>query len=119
MSEAIPPLPQYALMGWFSVKAQGQLYLTLPYREMQIMVILDRGHKLSTETWAFSSPKALQRQGSAGKRVICILRGTQFESWLGASATPRRFLVFFSPSRRMTGHHLGTENDSFLPNFFA
>jgi hypothetical protein len=27
MSGAIPPLPQYALMAWWSVKAQGQLYL--------------------------------------------------------------------------------------------
>jgi len=26
----IPPLPQYVFMAWFSVKAQGQLYL-LPY----------------------------------------------------------------------------------------
>jgi hypothetical protein len=29
MSGAIPPLPQYALMAWYSVKAQGQLYLYL------------------------------------------------------------------------------------------
>jgi len=29
MSGAIPPLPQYALMSWCSVKAQGQLYLYL------------------------------------------------------------------------------------------
>jgi hypothetical protein len=27
MSGAIRPLPQYALMAWCSVKAQGQLYL--------------------------------------------------------------------------------------------
>jgi hypothetical protein len=27
MSGAIPPLPQNALMAWYSVKAQGQLYL--------------------------------------------------------------------------------------------
>jgi hypothetical protein len=26
MSRAIPPLPQYAFMAWYSVKAQGQLY---------------------------------------------------------------------------------------------
>jgi hypothetical protein len=25
----IPPLPQYAFMAWYSVKAQGQLYLYL------------------------------------------------------------------------------------------
>jgi hypothetical protein len=30
MSGAIPPLPQYALMAWCSVKEQGQLYLSLP-----------------------------------------------------------------------------------------
>jgi len=30
MSEATPPLPQYALMAWCSVKAQGQIYL-YPY----------------------------------------------------------------------------------------
>jgi hypothetical protein len=29
MSGAISPLPQYALMAWCSVKAQGQLYLLL------------------------------------------------------------------------------------------
>jgi hypothetical protein len=29
MSGAIPPLPQYAFMAWCSVKAQGQLYLSL------------------------------------------------------------------------------------------
>jgi hypothetical protein len=27
MSGDIPPLPQYAFMAWWSVKAQGQLYL--------------------------------------------------------------------------------------------
>jgi hypothetical protein len=27
MSGAIPPLPQYVSMVWYSVKAQGQLYL--------------------------------------------------------------------------------------------
>jgi len=31
MSGAIPPLPQYALMAWCSVEAQGQLYLYLYY----------------------------------------------------------------------------------------
>jgi len=29
MSGAIPPFPQYALVAWCSVKAQGQLYLYL------------------------------------------------------------------------------------------
>jgi hypothetical protein len=29
MSEAVPPLPQYASMARYSVKAQGQLYLYL------------------------------------------------------------------------------------------
>jgi hypothetical protein len=29
MRGALPPLPQYALMAWCSVKAQGQLYLHL------------------------------------------------------------------------------------------
>jgi hypothetical protein len=33
MSGAIPPLPQYALMAWCLVKAQGQLYL-LPFRNI-------------------------------------------------------------------------------------
>jgi uncharacterized membrane protein (GlpM family) len=27
MSGVVPPLPEYALMAWYSVKAQGQLYL--------------------------------------------------------------------------------------------
>jgi hypothetical protein len=31
MSGTIPPLPQYALMAWCSVKTQGQLYLYLSY----------------------------------------------------------------------------------------
>jgi hypothetical protein len=31
MSGAILPFPQYALMAWCSVKAQGQLYLTFIY----------------------------------------------------------------------------------------
>jgi hypothetical protein len=31
MSEAIPPLPQYASMELFSVKAEEQLYFTLLY----------------------------------------------------------------------------------------
>jgi hypothetical protein len=31
MRGAIPPLPQYVFMAWCSVKAQGQLYLTLPF----------------------------------------------------------------------------------------
>jgi hypothetical protein len=32
MCEAIPPLPQYASVAWYSVKKkQGQLYLTLRY----------------------------------------------------------------------------------------
>jgi len=30
MSGAIPTLLQYAFMAWWLVKAQGQLYLTLP-----------------------------------------------------------------------------------------
>jgi hypothetical protein len=29
MSGAVPPLLQYAFMAWFSLKAQGQLYLYL------------------------------------------------------------------------------------------
>jgi hypothetical protein len=29
MSGAIPPLPQYAFMAWYLVKAQGHLYLHL------------------------------------------------------------------------------------------
>jgi hypothetical protein len=31
MSVAIHPLPQYAFMAWCLVKAQGQLYLFLPF----------------------------------------------------------------------------------------
>jgi len=29
MSGAIPPLPSYAFIAWYSVKAQGQIYLYL------------------------------------------------------------------------------------------
>jgi hypothetical protein len=32
MSGAIPPLPQYAFMAWYSVKTQGQLYLYLYFK---------------------------------------------------------------------------------------
>jgi hypothetical protein len=32
MRGATPPLLQYAFMAWCSVKAQGQLYLTLVFR---------------------------------------------------------------------------------------
>jgi hypothetical protein len=38
MNGAIPPLPQYAFMAWCSVKAQGQLYLTLPLTYLQLTV---------------------------------------------------------------------------------
>jgi hypothetical protein len=31
MIGAVPLLPQYAFMAWCSVKAQGQLYLFLPF----------------------------------------------------------------------------------------
>jgi len=31
MSGAIHPLPQYAFMAWYLVKAQGQLYLFIFY----------------------------------------------------------------------------------------
>jgi hypothetical protein len=34
MSGAIPPLPQYAFMAWWSVEAQGQLYLYLLLNEL-------------------------------------------------------------------------------------
>jgi len=43
MCGAIPPLLQYALMVWCSVKAQGQLYL-LPYHQGAItLAIQNRG----------------------------------------------------------------------------
>jgi hypothetical protein len=29
MRGAVPPLPQYAFVAWCSIKAQGQLYLTI------------------------------------------------------------------------------------------
>jgi hypothetical protein len=32
MSGAIHPLPQYAFMAWYLVKAQGQIYLYLMYK---------------------------------------------------------------------------------------
>jgi len=31
MRGAVPPLPQYAIMAWCSVKSRGQLYLTASY----------------------------------------------------------------------------------------
>jgi len=37
MSEAIPPLPQYAFMTWCTVKAQRQLYFYLYLYEYECM----------------------------------------------------------------------------------
>jgi len=34
MGGAVPPLPQYAFMAWFSEGAQGQLYLLPVYKMM-------------------------------------------------------------------------------------
>jgi len=39
MSGAIPPLPQHVFMAWCSVKAQGQLYFTLPYLLHLILLV--------------------------------------------------------------------------------
>jgi hypothetical protein len=36
MHRDIPPFPQYAFMAWYSVKAQGQLYLTLWMQQCQM-----------------------------------------------------------------------------------
>jgi hypothetical protein len=36
MSGAIPPLPHYAFMAWCSVKAQGQFFLYLCLRSLNI-----------------------------------------------------------------------------------
>jgi len=44
MREAIPPLPQYAIMVWCSVKAQGQLYFYLLLHKYQIC-------KYIVDTW--------------------------------------------------------------------
>jgi len=39
MSGAIPPLPQYALIAWCSVKAQGQLHLLLLLGKMEMAFV--------------------------------------------------------------------------------
>jgi hypothetical protein len=44
MSGAIPPLPQYAFMAWYSVKAQGQLYLYLTCETTELYRTGSRGH---------------------------------------------------------------------------
>jgi hypothetical protein len=41
MREAIPPLPQYALMAWCSFEEQGQLCLYLIPYEIKQYVLLD------------------------------------------------------------------------------
>jgi len=54
MSGAIPPLSQYALMVWCSVKAQGQLfYFTLLYFSTNLVLGIPR--LLSRPDW-FCSP---------------------------------------------------------------
>jgi len=37
------PLPQYAFMAWFSLKAQGQiyLYLTLPHNKQGLIFVTE------------------------------------------------------------------------------
>jgi hypothetical protein len=39
MRGAMPPLPQYAFVAWYSVKAQGQLYLYLYVCNHNFLVI--------------------------------------------------------------------------------
>jgi hypothetical protein len=39
MSAAIPPLPQYAFMAWYSFKAQRQLYLYITKSYSAIVVL--------------------------------------------------------------------------------
>jgi hypothetical protein len=45
MSETIPPLPQYALMAWCSVKAQGQLYLYILLNEYELFLVVGEGER--------------------------------------------------------------------------
>jgi hypothetical protein len=83
MSGDIPPLPQYTLMAWCSVKAQGQLYLYLtfnPFRHFcrtpwmwdqpigQLLPILKivEMHSCTKRYWNPRSPRAVQGY----KRVI-------------------------------------------------
>jgi len=40
MGGALPPLPQYAFMAWYSGGAQGQLYLSYPYVHIYVIKIL-------------------------------------------------------------------------------
>jgi hypothetical protein len=47
MSGAIPPLPQYALMVWCSVKSQGQLYRLPFYQPRNNLKNDDSGHLLA------------------------------------------------------------------------
>jgi hypothetical protein len=63
MSGAIPPFPQYALMAWCSVKAQGQLHFyLLPLKnthkneEMEVNVNVKVKVKLSLCSASLSSP---------------------------------------------------------------
>jgi hypothetical protein len=43
---AIPPLPQYAFMTWYSVKAQGHLYLTFAVCNEQLDLLASRKWKI-------------------------------------------------------------------------
>jgi hypothetical protein len=45
MNGAIPPLPEYAFMTWWSVKAQGQLYLLLYGCEIRSLTLREE-HRL-------------------------------------------------------------------------
>jgi hypothetical protein len=46
MRGAIPPLPQYAFMAWFSVKAQGQLYFKMEVKVSEgFRILYKEGHR--------------------------------------------------------------------------
>jgi len=43
MRGAVPPLPQYAIMTWFSVEAQGQLHTYTCHWDRHICLVKGKG----------------------------------------------------------------------------
>jgi hypothetical protein len=54
MIEAIPPLHQYALMAWCSIKAQGQFYLYLYLTNSEAFICVSRYVQINNHSCQFN-----------------------------------------------------------------
>jgi hypothetical protein len=75
MRGAIPPLLQYAFMAWFSLKAQGQLYLTF------IIIHYNYFNNYCTN-------KLQQKDSIFSVLCITVMNKKQTRAGLGVSVTP-------------------------------